>query len=207
MKHPSLTIVFLTAAIASAAACTQESGRSAGKLERAQSVKSSTAERSPESFCDRYNPASIALPLSFPLMNNLASGKKERISAQGRWVWINIWATFCLPCLREMDALMTWRDQLSAGGTPIDLIFVSVDEGVDEVRQYMAKNRRIAAMPSYHAVDNSALEAAIKPLGLGSLDSIPIHILVSPDGKVRCVRAGALNSDDYPVVKKLLQAQ
>ena len=35
-------------------------------------------------------------------------------------------------------------------------------------------------------------EAAIRPLGLGSLDSIPMHILVAPDGRVRCVRAGAL---------------
>jgi hypothetical protein len=198
--------VILAAAVFFAAGCTSESGRPSGKMERAQSVKPSATERGPESFCDRLNPSGSAPLLALPAMNNVASGRPERISSQGRWAWINIWATFCKPCLGEMDTLVTWRDQLSASGTPVDLLFVSVDEGVDVVKQYLAKNRKIASMPSYHASDSPALEAAIKPLGLGSLDMIPMHILVAPDGRVRCTRAGALNGDDLPVVRKIFQA-
>jgi thiol-disulfide isomerase/thioredoxin len=176
-------------------------------MERVQSVKASTAPRTPESFCDRQHPGAAAPLLNLPALIDVSSEKPARISTRGRWTWINIWATFCLPCLREMDTLAAWRERLADSGTPADLVFVSVDEGMDEVGRYLAKNPKISRMPSYLATDHPALEAAIKPLGLGSLDSIPMHILAAPDGTVRCVRAGALNSDDYPLVKGLMTAR
>ena len=187
------------------ASCTQDAGAPSGKMERTQAVKAAAGARTPESFCDKAHAASIAPSLALPPVTALPSGKTERLSTSGRWAWINLWATFCVPCLREMDALVKWQAQIAQAGTPLDLVFVSVDEGAAEVREWLAKNRKVAALPHYFAGDRAALEAAIKPLGLGSLDSIPMHILVAPDGKVRCVRAGALNDDDFPLVRRLVQ--
>jgi thiol-disulfide isomerase/thioredoxin len=174
-------------------------------MERAQSVKASPSARTPESFCDRYNKADSAPFPAFPALTDLSTGGSGRIKSGGKWAWINIWATFCQPCLREMDTLAIWKDQLASEKIPIDLIFISVDEGTDVVKKYIARNRRFSTFPSFHAPESAALEAAIKPLGLGSLDSIPMHILIDPEGKVRCTRAGALNNDDYAVVKGIFR--
>ena len=135
----------------------------------------------------------------------MPSGRVTSLNLSGRWAWINVWATFCAPCLREMDMLMKWRGQLAATVAPVDLLLVSVDEGMDDVKAYLARQPGVRALPNYLARERGPLESALKPLGLGSLDSIPMHLFVAPDGKVRCVRAGALNDDDFPLVRGLVR--
>ena len=175
------------------------------KIERTQTAKTTTADRTPESFCDKFYRAGAGPVFELPPALNLKTGKEARYPAIKSWTWLNVWATFCVPCRREMSALLTWKEQLARAGAPLELWFLSVDEEAELVRSYWKKNPELGALPSYLAGDRDKLAAAIKPLGLTSLESIPLHVLIAPDGKVRCVRAGALNDDDFGLVRQLVR--
>lgn len=191
--------------VALLSACTQDGGKPSAKMERAQAVKASAGARTPESFCDKFHAAGAGPLLDLPAATDLSTGRTGRITSSGRWTWINVWATFCVPCIREMPALVKWREQIEASGPPLNLKFLSVDEEDAPVKAFLKKAPAVAAHPSFRAGEHAPLEAAIRPLGLGSLDTIPMHILVAPDGRVRCARAGALNDDDFSLVKKLIR--
>jgi thiol-disulfide isomerase/thioredoxin len=95
----------------------------------------------------------------------------------GRQTLINIWATWCLPCAKEMPELEKLRPGLAAQG--IDLIGLNVDAQPDaDVRGYVARRRvnypifvgGIGAIEQLYATDDY---------------SVPLSILVDEKGIVR----------------------
>lgn len=72
-------------------------------------------------------------------MNGAASSMLKNFRA-GRSTLINIWATWCLPCAKEMPELEKIRTKLAARG--VDLIGLNVDsEKGANVKGYVAKSR------------------------------------------------------------------
>lgn len=56
---------------------------------------------------------------------------------RGRWVIINFWATWCIPCVAEMPVL-----QAIADASPDDLVVLGINqrETVDQVRDFVDAN-------------------------------------------------------------------
>jgi thiol-disulfide isomerase/thioredoxin len=56
---------------------------------------------------------------------------------QGRVVLLNLWATWCAPCLKEMPALDRLKAQL--GGPDFDVVALNIDRGgLDKPRKFLA---------------------------------------------------------------------
>jgi len=123
-------------------------------------------------------------------------------AASAGWRWVNVWATWCEPCIEEMPRLLAWRDKLAAGGRKVELAFVSIDESDDAVTAFRKLHPEIPA--STRIADPSTGSAWFRELGLAGDPSIPIHVFVSPAGRVRCVRASGVREQDFGVVEKLL---
>ncbi|HEU0030684.1 MAG TPA: TlpA disulfide reductase family protein [Kofleriaceae bacterium] len=146
-----------------------------------------------EAFCDVYAKAADAKPLAWPA---LASGAPP--AAAKTWRWINVWATWCKPCVEEMPRLAKWRDKLG-----IDLAFVSVDDSDDAIAAFRKEHPGTPA--SLRIADTKAQEAWIAQLGLPGAPPIPIHIIVDDQSRVRCVRAGGVLESDYAIIEKLIR--
>jgi hypothetical protein len=73
-----------------------------------------------------------------------------------------------------------------------------VDENLADVTAFRQRHPEV---PSSTRVAESA--AWFRELGLAGEPPIPIHVFVSPAGKIRCVRAGGVREQDYAVVEKL----
>jgi thiol-disulfide isomerase/thioredoxin len=96
----------------------------------------------------------------------------------GRQTLINIWATWCLPCAKEMPELEKMRARLAARG--IDIVGVNVDteKGAASVRKYVADKRvtypnligGVRAIESIYATEEL---------------SVPLSILVDEKGVVK----------------------
>ena len=107
---------------------------------------------------------------------NGAAGSMRKNFKSGRQTLINIWATWCIPCAKEMPELEKMRIKLAARG--IDLIGINVDTEKDaNIKGYVAKKRvtypilvgGVAAIENIYATDEL---------------SVPLTILVNDKGIV-----------------------
>ncbi|NLH12342.1 MAG: TlpA family protein disulfide reductase, partial [Holophagae bacterium] len=122
-----------------------------------------------------------------------------------RWVWVNLWATWCVPCKREIPLLVTWRDQLRRDGVPFDLVFVSVDDTGGVLADFLGSHPDVAPEPSLRLLQPKGLESWLGRYQPEPSGSIPVHLIAAPGLEVRCVRAGSLREGDYPTVRALMR--
>ena len=109
-------------------------------------------------------------------MNGAASSVRKQFKS-GRDTLINIWATWCVPCAKEMPELEKMRPQLAARG--VDLIGINVDtETGANIKGYAAKKG-----VTYPIVIGGV--AAIENIYATDELSVPLTILVDDKGIVK----------------------
>jgi thiol-disulfide isomerase/thioredoxin len=123
-------------------------------------------------------------------------GKKVSLKGlRGKYVYIDVWATWCGPCKKEIPYLTEIEEAYQ--GKNIHFISLSVDVPADKEKwqQYVTTNhlKGIQLM-----ADNAFDSEFIKNF---NINSIPRFILVNPDGKI--VSADAKRPSD-PALKTLL---
>lgn len=68
-----------------------------------------------------------------------AGGKPRPIAGwQGRVVLLNLWATWCAPCLKELPALDKLKAEL--GGADFDVVALNIDKAPEKPRKFLADN-------------------------------------------------------------------
>jgi thiol-disulfide isomerase/thioredoxin len=118
--------------------------------------------------------------------------------------WVNVWATWCKPCIAEMPMLAKWRDKMDGQGIDVSLEFLSVDEDLEALAAFLKANPHLRN--NLHLKDPEALAPFLEQLGLDKGAGLPIHIFTDPKGSIRCVRAAAISDTHYPTISGLLKA-
>jgi thiol-disulfide isomerase/thioredoxin len=163
--------------------------------------------RAPEvkDWCDAYYGKADAPRLALPKVVAARPGEQLPTIAPDRWVWLNLWATWCEPCRREMPLLVEWHSRLVKEGVPLDLLFVSVDEREQELVEFLKANPTMAPGESVRLTTFSELNPWLASFKGAPTGTIPLQIIAGPQLKVRCIRAGSLREGDFPVVKQFFQ--
>lgn len=156
-------------------------------------------EVSVEEFCDVHKSAAEASPLVVPPLSGTSAPPPG-----GKWRWFNVWATWCQPCIEEMPLLTAWQKQLAGEGLTVELVFVSADESDELVEAYRKSHPQTP--PSLRLEKSDSLQSWLENIGVGANAPIPIHLLVDPSSKVRCVRAGQVKESDLPAIRSLLKS-
>lgn len=117
------------------------------------------------------------------------------------WRWVNFWATWCKPCLEELPLLGRWRDALVKEGMDLQLELWSVDE--DEAA-LAAREKSGLPGPVWQVRSAEALGEWLASVGADRDAVLPVHVLVDPQGKIRCLRAGSVRAADYGTARHLL---
>lgn len=116
-------------------------------------------------------------------------------SMNGKWILMNIWATWCAPCIAELPMLndLAMRKPLA----DLDVIAVSFDSNKSQadVKAFLVQHN-IADFASYMD-DNFKLSMALKSQGL------PMTYLVNPQGRIVAEYRGGANWNDPKVVQAL----
>jgi len=152
---------------------------------------------STEGFCDLHASDAKAAAFHWPELSPGAAPP----GAATTWRWVNVWATWCEPCIEEMPRLAAWRDKLAAAGKRVELAFVSVDDSDAEVAGFRKAHPDLP--PTIRIASSDKRTAWLKSLGLVD-GAIPIHLFVSPANRLRCARAGGIREKDYGLVEALL---
>lgn len=185
----------LSVALAALAACTSCDEQKQPPAERVNAVKARPKGASSDAFCDfaPKTPTKFAYP-------KLAGPPPA--TPPGAWKWVNVWATWCKPCIEEMPRLAKWQSDLARDGHKVKGVFLSIDESDDEVSAFRAKHPDLGE--GARVADPKEIGNWYKTLGLDEGAPIPIHVWVDPENNVRCVRAGGLRDNDYASVAQVL---
>jgi len=109
----------------------------------------------------------------------------------GKFVLLNIWATWCAPCRKELPSLDLLQEQL--GGPDFEVVALSVDrDGAEAVKKFY-REIGIRRLPVRVAADSNALAA----LGAYGLPTTP---LIDPESKEIGRLVGAARWDSKEMV-------
>ena len=109
---------------------------------------------------------------------NHKGGKTKLEDLRGKYVYIDVWATWCGPCLAEIPHLK--KVEAKYHGKNIEFVSISVDTEKDyEKWKKMVVSKELGGIQLF--ADKNWTSDFIKAFGI---NSIPRFILIGPDGKV-----------------------
>jgi thiol-disulfide isomerase/thioredoxin len=142
-------------------------------------------------------------PLRLPeLTFEDADGKARKLSDwRGKTVLVNLWATWCVPCRREMPALDNLQGKLA--GPNFDVVAINIDtRDPDKPRTFMkeAKLTRLAYFSDQKAKSFQELKSIGRALGM------PTSVLVDGSGCEIATIAGPAEWDSDDAIKLITAA-
>lgn len=127
--------------------------------------------------------------------HNYKGTKTKLESFKGKYVYIDLWATWCGPCVREIPFLQTIEKKYH--GKNIVFVSISIDKQTDFKKwETMVKEKNLGGVQLI--ADNDWNSEFAKSFGV---TSIPRFILIDPSGKV--VKAVAARPSDPELIKEL----
>jgi len=123
---------------------------------------------------------------------------------RGQWTWVNFWAAWCTPCREEMARLLAWRESLTKAGTPVQLVFVSLDDDERQLQHFLDQQPAEGVQSTLWLPDGSARASWLKSLRIASAPELPEQALVDTSGRLRCFIEGAVEDSDYPEIAALV---
>lgn len=157
----------------------------------------------PRRLCDTV-PAAVGRGLPGVKLDHLeapgAAPVGDRIPSGGKWTWINLWAAWCNPCKEEIPRLRGFEAKLAQGGTPINLVFLSLDDDERQARRFLESQPATGLRASFWLTEGKMRTSWLSDVKMKADPQLPQQILVDPGGAIRCVIDGAVEDSDYPAL-------
>ena len=188
---------YVALALVALAACKDQRGEPAPPA-RYEAVKAASAATS--RWCDSSF-TGAAPRLTLPPLAPPPAGRGQAALPPGKRVWLNLWATWCQPCLREMPLLLKWQSDLRKDGVEVEVLLLSLDDDAPAYEKFLAEHKELASARVGRVASQSGYEQWVKSYVKDAGTPIPLHLLAAADGSLRCVRGGSLREGDYPAAK------
>ncbi|EIM00031.1 MULTISPECIES: TlpA family protein disulfide reductase [Rhodanobacter] len=119
-------------------------------------------------------PAQAAMPAQPTLHVTTLDGKTFDLAAQrGKWVIVNYWATWCVPCIKEMPDISRF---VAAHNNVTAIGLAYEDSEPADIKAFLAKH------PVAYPIAQVSLDQP--PKDFDEPRGLPTTYLIDPDGKV-----------------------
>jgi thiol-disulfide isomerase/thioredoxin len=119
-------------------------------------------------------PAQAAMPAQPTLHVTTLDGKTFDLAAQrGKWVIVNYWATWCVPCIKEMPDISRF---VAAHKNVVAIGLAYEDSEPADIKAFLAKH------PVVYPIAQVTLDQP--PKDFDEPRGLPTTYLIGPDGKV-----------------------
>ncbi len=134
-----------------------------------------------------WSPTTYAQPPKEDIKFIDLDGKESMLSDyKGKWVIVNLWATWCPPCLVEIPDLVMFHE----AHQDKDAIVIGVNYETNDVNK--VKTFAESQMINYPIVRfEGKVDGRTTPFG--SLQGLPTTYMVAPDGSVVAARTGMVD--------------
>jgi len=142
-------------------------------------------------------------PLQLPdLTFEDANGKPKRLSDwRGRTVLVNLWATWCVPCRKEMPALESLQTRL--GGPNFEVVAVNIDTRDPEKPKNFLKEANLTRL-DYYSDQKAKVFQDLKAVGRAL--GMPTSVLVDSQGCEIATIAGPAEWDSDDAIQLIRAA-
>ncbi|WP_424619340.1 thiol:disulfide interchange protein TlpA [Bradyrhizobium sp.] len=142
-------------------------------------------------------------PLRLPdLTFEGADGKPRKLSDwRGRTVLLNLWATWCVPCRKEMPALESLQAKL--GGPDFEVVAVNIDTRDPEKPKNFLKEANLSRL-AYFSDQKAKIFQDLK--GIGRALGMPTSVLLDGRGCEIATIAGPAEWDSEDAIKLITAA-
>jgi thiol-disulfide isomerase/thioredoxin len=111
---------------------------------------------------------------------------------KGKTVFLNVWATWCGPCVGELPSIARLAADPRLQGKNVEFVCVSIDDSVEPIRRFLRdKNWPMTVLRA----------RTLPPVFL--TDGIPATFVIAPDGKIISEEVGSAEWDNPKVVTLL----
>lgn len=122
-------------------------------------------------------PAAEALKVPDLAFQDSAGARKSLADFRGKWLLVNLWATWCAPCRAEMPSLDRLEGEL--GGERFAVVAIDIDtRNVERARTFL--NEIGAGRLGFYADSTGNVLQALR--GVGRVVGLPATLLVDPAG-------------------------
>jgi peroxiredoxin len=147
---------------------------------------------------DRTARARIGEPAPTLVTTSLHGEKVSLEALRGRPVLLNVWATWCLPCLEEIPELVKLHDRHAGEGLAVVGVNVDVGSAVDDVRSFVAEEE----IPFAIWLDPE--ERVSRAFGVRG---VPATFVLDREGRVLLRRLGPITVEDPELAEALERAR
>ena len=142
-------------------------------------------------------------PLRLPdLAFEDADGKPRKLSDwRGRTVLVNLWATWCVPCRKEMPALEGLQTRL--GGPNFEVVAINIDTRDPEKPKNFLKDAHLTRL-GYFSDEKAKVFQDLKAIGRAL--GMPTSVLVDAQGCEIATIAGPADWDSDDAIKLITAA-
>ncbi len=145
---------------------------------------------------NKFLPKGMTSP-KFIDYENAAGGVSSLDDFKGKYVYIDVWATWCGPCIKEFPYIKELEHQLE--GKNVQFVGISIDEN-DKKKEWkqmiIDKGLTSVQLLADNAWKSEFIEAY-------NIKSIPYFILIDPEGKIINSKSPRPSSDE---LRKLFEA-
>jgi thiol-disulfide isomerase/thioredoxin len=133
-------------------------------------------------------------------LNDLSGVPQDLKTFNGRFVVVNFWATWCVPCKEEMPDLATIQNEYAPLG--VQVIGATADAEKDKSKVLKFVREMKLNFPVWMAVKNSDMES----FGVGKV--LPATAIVNREGKIVWRKVGKIDAVELrKELDKLLEAK
>jgi cytochrome c biogenesis protein CcmG, thiol:disulfide interchange protein DsbE len=144
---------------------------------------------------DRFTPLDVGSRAPDYAALTLVGDTVELASFRGDVVLLNIWATWCPPCVREMPALQRLHEELEPQG--LRIIAVSVDAAVGALGAFGQPGGDVAEFRDDFGITFTVLhDPSGRIQSLYQVNGLPTTYLIDRDGRIRRKVLGAAEWDE-----------
>ena len=129
--------------------------------------------------CSRLKPAQAPTVAPTPTSVTVEDIRRLTKTSSAKVVFVNVWATWCLPCREELPALVRLQHAMAKDGLAVVLVSADFDKPMDELTAFLTSQG--VDFPTYIKTESDAVfKTAMSPDWSGA---IPATFVYTSDGE------------------------